>query len=114
MSTFLSKEIKDDLRKARASEKRRKARHRVRFDNSMYTVIELWENGFSVESENAPNMRGLVDIFEGPNHLSRCLIIASDEQNGEVTFEFKRRTLAEDQAPLDFVLPSDAPIVLLN
>lgn len=114
MSTFLSKEIQDGLDKARAREKRSKALHRVRFDDSMYPVIELWENGFSVESENAPNMRGLVDIFEGSNHLSRCLIIASDEQNGEVRFEFKRRTLAEDQAPLDFVLPSDAPIALLN
>ena len=114
MSTFLSKEIQDGLDKAHARKKRRKALHRVRFDGSMYPVIELWENGFSVESENASKMRGLVDIFEGPNHLSRCLIIASDEQNGEVKFEFKRRTLAEDQAPLDFVLPSDAPIALLN
>ena len=53
MSTFLSKEIQDGLDKARAREKRGKALHRVRFDDSMYPVIELWENGFSVESEIA-------------------------------------------------------------
>ena len=114
MSTFLPREIQDGLDKARASEKRRKARHRVRFGGSMYPVINLWENGFSVETENTPNMRGLVDIFEGANHVFRCLIIASDEHNGEVSFEFKRSTLVEDQAPLDFVRPSDSPIALLN
>ncbi len=114
MSTFLPKEVQEGLDKARVNEKRRKARHRVKFDGNMYPVVDLWDNGFSVESEDAPQMRGLVDIFEGPTHLSRCLIIASDEKNGEVSFEFKRSTLVEDQAPLDFALRSDAPIALLT
>ena len=114
MTTFLPKEVKEDLEKARAIEKRRRARHRIRFDGNMYPVIDLWENGFSVESKDAPKMRGLVDIFEGSTHLSRCLIIASNEWNGEVAFEFKRSTLVEDQAPIDFVRPKGSPIALLN
>ena len=114
MTTFLPKEVQQDLDRARALKKRLKSRHRVRFGGNMYPVIDMWKNGFSVESGDAPKMGGLVDIFEGANHLSRCLIIASDEQNGEVMFEFKRSTLVEDQAPLDFVRSSNTPIALLN
>ncbi len=80
----------------------------------MYPVLKLWTTGFSVDAENAPHMRGLVDIFEGPKHVSQCLIVASDEENGEVKFEFKRSTPTSDKAALDFVRSPDAPVALLN
>ena len=114
MTTFLSKEVQKGLLEARAQQKRRKARYRVQFDGSMYPVLKLWTTGFSVDAENAPHMRGLVDIFEGPKHVSQCLIVASDEENGEVKFEFKRSTPTSDKAALDFVRSPDSPVALLN
>ena len=59
-------------------------------------------------------MRGLVDLFEGSNHFSRCLIIASDEQDGEVKFEFKRSTPPIDKAALDFARRTNARVALPN
>ena len=114
MSTFLSKELQKGLDDARASDKRRKSRFRVQFDGDMYPVLKMWDSGFSVESDRVPQMRGLVDLFDGARHLSRCLIVASDEENGELAFEFKRSTPAKDKAPTDFPRIKSAPIALLN
>ena len=114
MTTYLSKEVQQSLNEARAQRKRKKTRYRVQFDGSMYPVLKLWDTGFSLGSEAAPQMRGLVDLFEGSNHFSRCLIIASDEQDGEVKFEFKRSTPPTDKAALDFARRPNAPVALLN
>ena len=114
MSTFLSKELQKGLDDARASDKRHKSRLKVQFDGDMYPVLKMWDTGFSVGSDRAPQMRGLVDLFDGARHLSRCLIVASDEENGELAFEFKRSTPAKDNAPLDFERIKSAPIALLN
>ena len=40
--------------------------------------------------------------MDGSKHLYQCLIVASQEEDGEMLYEFKRATVAEDQAPLDF------------
>ena len=114
MTTFLSKEVQQDLNEARSKHKRKKARYRVQFDGSTYPVLKLWDTGFSVGSEAAPHMRGLIDLFEGSNHFSRCLIIAAAEQDGEVKFEFKRSTPPADKAALDFARRPSAPVALLN
>ena len=37
-----------------------------------------------------PALRGFVDVFEGGEHNPSVLIIASNEENGELQFEFKR------------------------
>lgn len=74
MTTFLSKEVQKGLLEARAQQKRRKARYRVQFDGSMYPVLKLWTTGFSVDAENAPHLRGLVDILKAQN---MCLNVLS-------------------------------------
>jgi len=114
VSTFLSKDLQKGLADALANDKRRKSRIKVQFDGDMYPVLKVWDSGFSVEADKAPRMRGLVDLFDGARHLSRCLIVASDEENGELAFEFKRNTPVEDEAPIDFERIKSAPIALLN
>ena len=114
MTTYLSKVVRQGLTDARAQHKRKKARYRVHFDGSIYPVLKFWDAGFSLWAEAAPNMRGLVDLFEGSNHFSQCLIVASDEQDGEVKFEFKRSTPPTDKAALDFARRPNAPVALLN
>ena len=114
MTTFLSKELHDDLTRAQKDKKVKKSRLRVEFDGALVPVLKLWDNGFSMDIEHAPQLRGLVDIFDGSRHLSQCLIIASTEESGEIHFEFKRSTDVTDTPALDFVLPKDKPVALLN
>ena len=114
MTTFLSKELHADLTSAQKDKKLKKSRLRVEFNGALVPVLKLWDNGFSMDIEHAPQLRGLVDIFDGSRHLSQCLIIASTEENGEIHFEFKRSTDVTDTPALDFVLPKNKPVALLN
>ena len=98
----------------RAQHKRRRAPYRVQFDGSIYPVLQLWDADFFLRAEAAPHMRGLVASFEGSNHFSRHLIIASDEQDGEIKFEFKRSTTPIDKAALDSARRPNAPVALLD
>ncbi len=64
--------------------------------------MRLTKNGFSVEAEMAPMIRGLVDLYDGDRHLKQCLIVVSKEENGLVLFDFKRKTVTQTSAPKDF------------
>ncbi len=114
MYEFLPKEVREGLEKARKQDLYRKSRLRVHTDDEIFPVLKFWGTGFALDAENAPHLRGLVDLFDGSRHLYQCLIVASEEENGVMTYEFKRVTEARDKAPLDFVRPDDAPIALLG
>ena len=114
MSDFLPEAVRQGLEAARKDALRKSSRLRIMDGERMYPILRLWDRGFSLEAEDAPHLRGLVDIFDGGRHLYQCLIIASDEENGEMRYEFKRNTAAADKAPLDFERADDAPIALLG
>lgn len=113
MSTYLPQDIRDDLDAARLARLKKRNRLRVLVGGDAYPVLRLWRSGFSVEAEAVPAMRGLVDVYDGPRHLYQCLIVASAEEAGEMRYEFKRNTPAEDRAPLDHARDPDAPVALL-
>ena len=114
MTTFVSKEVADGLEVARKNALRKKSRLRVRAGSNTLTILKYWDNGFTVDMEDAPQLRGLVDLYDGTLHLYQCLIIASSEDGDEMHYEFKRNTLAVESAPLDFVREVDAPIALIS
>lgn len=113
MTTFLSKEVREGLEAARLASLRKASRLRVQVGDDIHPVLALWKNGFSVEAAVAPHLRGLVDLYDGANHLYQCLIIASEAEAGEMRYEFKRLTQAHDQAPLDFYRDPEAPVAYL-
>jgi len=113
MSEFLPKEVREGLKAARKADLRRKSRLRVHVGDKMFPVLRFWESGFALDAENAPQLRGLVDLYNGGVHLYQCLIVASAEENGEMQYEFKRSTEAVDKAPLDFYREENAPVALL-
>lgn len=113
MNTYVPKAVQEALDTARLQGMRKKSRLRVMADNELYPVLRIWKTGFSVEADTAPMLRGLVDIYEGARHLSQCLIVASEEEGGEMRYEFKRSTLTSDTAPLDFYKSPDAPAGLI-
>ena len=102
MSTFLSKDVLAGIEAAQKTGLKKKNRLRVEFNKYHYPVMWLTQNGFCVEAEMAPMIRGLVDLYDGDKYLKQCLIVASKEENGLVHFDFKRKTATQTSAPKDF------------
>ncbi|PIE14946.1 MAG: hypothetical protein CSA68_08260 [Rhodobacterales bacterium] len=114
MSVYLPKEVEEGLKKARRQGLRRKNRLRVHTGDEVFPVLRFWETGFALDLENAPHLRGFVDIFDGGKHLYQCLVVASEENQDEMIYEFKRSTVAKDKAPLDFARDANAPVALIE
>lgn len=114
MTEYLPKELRDGLKAANQLARAKKSRLRVRAGDELIPVIRFWDKGFAVETEAAPRLRGLVDIYDGTRHLFQCLIVAADEDDGEMCYDFKRATPATDHVPLDFERPDDAPAGLIG
>lgn len=114
MEFSLSKEVQSGLDQARIAALKKSSRLRIDANGKLYRVLRMWKTGFSMEAEQAPErLRGLVDMYDGAAHLFQCLIIAAEEENGEVLFEFKRATAVADKPPLDFEKDEGAPVALI-
>lgn len=114
MSTFVPKEVREDIEAARLAGLRKTSRLRVRAGDDIYPVLRMWKTGFSVAADEVPALRGLVDLLDGTKHIYQCLIVAAEAEAGEMRYEFKRRTVAADRAPLDFYRDPGAPVGLLR
>jgi len=114
MEAYFSKEVMDGLKRADALAERKKSRLRVQAGEEVYTVLRSWETGFAVDADAVPDLRGLVDLYDGGRHLSQCLIIRSELDGNARNYEYKRRTEAVDAPPIDYERPIDAPIALLR
>lgn len=114
MSDYLPREVRDGLQMARKQTLKRKSRLRVRVGERDYGILRYWNAGFSLDIEDAPHLRGLVDVYDGAHHVSQCLIVASEEGEGEMVFEFKRETRHSETAPLDYERDPNAPVALLG
>ncbi|MBM1310008.1 hypothetical protein JQT66_07510 [Sulfitobacter mediterraneus] len=114
MEIFFSKEVQAGLDAARRDSLRKASRLRIDVNGVIYPVLRMWKTGFAVEAEDAPKLRGLVDLYDGANHLFQCLIIASEEEAGEMRYEFKRATAVASAAALDFEKAADAPVGLIS
>lgn len=112
MSFFLPKDVREGLERARRLDAIRKSRLRIHADGRAWPVIRLSDEGFSLPAD-APRLRGLVDLYDGARHVAQCLIVASEEDAGEMRYEYKRRTEAADRAPVDFERDIAAPVALL-
>lgn len=114
MLEFLPEDIRRGLLMARARPAKGSRRLCVHLNDAVFPVLRLWEGGFAVDSARTPRLRGLVDIFDGPRHLSQCLIIAAAVDGDSMIYEFKRETVANDRAPLDYAPDDTRPAGYLN
>jgi hypothetical protein len=114
MTDFLTDELREGLLMARKLAAKKSARLRVQVGDAVYPVLRIWKDGFSLDADDAPHMRGLVDLYDGARHTAQCLVIAAQEEGGEMRYEFKRSTQAHDAAPLDFARDENAPVALLG
>ena len=113
MESFLSDEVRRGLDQARKRATKASSRLCVHVGDTVYRVTKTFDNGFCVPAEVGAELRGLVDVYDGPKHLFQCLIVCAELADDEVHYEYKRTTEAVDQAPVDFVREEDAPIALL-
>lgn len=113
MDNVLPSDVQKGLDAARRAAMLKGNRLRVRAGDDTHRVLRYWPQGFAMAID-APRLRGLVDIYDGARHLSRCLIIAASEEGDELHYEFKRMTEASGTQPLDFVRRPDAPAALLG
>ncbi len=114
MTSFLPKEVQQGLEAARKKEMRKKNRLRVKADGEVFKVLQFQDDGFSLDVEDPPHLRGLVDLYDGAKHLYQCLVVASVQDNGETFYEFKRATPHMEKPPLDFVQEDEAPVALVT
>ena len=114
MSTFLPRDVQAGLDAERDRASRDSSRLKIKTGKESFRILRLWQNGFALEDEYAPAIRGFVDIYDGERHLYQCLVIASEDLEGERRVEFKRSTLATDRPPLDFFLEDTAPVALIG
>lgn len=113
MSEYLPQSVREELELARKEKLRSKSRMRVKAGGELFTILRHWDSGFALDADDAPKLRGLVDVFDGGRHLSQCLIVATEEAGGETVYEFKRATPHAEKAPLDYEIAENAPLGLI-
>ncbi|MGX9351991.1 hypothetical protein ACS3QZ_12380 [Shimia sp. W99] len=114
MSTYVPPEVQKGLDAARKKDLKRRNKLRVEADGRSFRVLRFQEDGFTLDVEDAPHLRGLVDLYDGGRHFLQCLIVASEEEAGEMRYEFKRATQATDKPPVDFEQPEFVPAGLIT
>ena len=113
MSPFLPKSIIDELALARQRTRRKRATWAVHVGEHVFPILDFGENGFVIDINHGPRLRGLVDIYEGPRHLYEALIVATAQDGDVMRYEFKRNTAAATTPALDFAAREDSLILLL-
>ena len=114
MSTYVPLAVQEGLDAARLARLRAASKLRIQTADGYFRVLRLWEGGFSVASDDAPHLRGFVDLYDGPTQLFQCLIVASSEEAGEMRYEFKRMTAVSHTPPSDFEREADVPLALIT
>jgi hypothetical protein len=114
MMTVLRSEVQAGLDDARKRALKRSNRLSIKAGHQWFKILRLMDDGFSVEAEAAPHLRGLVDLYDGARYLSRCLIVASEEEGGELRYEVKQMTAAADEQPLDYERAENAQVGLIE
>lgn len=114
MDMHLPPDVQEGLDKARRAALLKSSRLTVEAGGVSYRILRAWPGGFAVEAADAVHLRWLVDLYDGPRHLSQCLIVAASEEGGELHFEYKRMTPVSNGQPVDFVRAPNAPVALLE
>jgi hypothetical protein len=114
MTEFLPKDLQEQLTSARRQARRKAVTRVVHVGDEAFPILDYSDTGFAVDADDAAHLRGLIDIYEGPTHMTRALIVASVQDGDLMRYEFKRNTRASAVAPADFERETPAPERLLT
>lgn len=90
MDTFLPKGFEPGLARPGLSRSVRATQLCVVAGGVYYPVLRRWATGFAVRAGEVPELSGVVDLYDGAEHLHQCLITGKDQANGEIVFAVKR------------------------
>ena len=114
MSTFVSADLQAGLDEARNMQAVKAARMKLVASDGAWPILRMWDTGFAIPLDQAPHIRGFVEIYEGESHLFQCLIVAAEVVGDELHFGFKRMTAIREKAPVDFAEAPDRPVALIE
>ena len=96
MDAVIPPEVAGELEGDRRAQARRRSRYSVRSEDCELPVLELTPDGFVIEAEGPPPLRGYTDIFLGDERILHGLVICTWAQDGLVGYEFKRGSAANE------------------
>ncbi len=114
MTTFLPPEVQAGLDDARKLAQKKSNRLHICADGKTYQVLYAWEDGFALNAATTENLRGRIELYDGVNLLSQCLIVAAELDGDDMRFEYKRMTEVTSTQPLDFYKAPNAPVALIE
>lgn len=109
MFEFLPEDVRRGLEAAQRKARRRASRLSVQVGATVVPILSMGAQGFSVEAVRSPALRGLVDIYDGPRHLSQALIIAVREEGGEMHYEYKSERVVSPGPARDYAEERERP-----
>lgn len=102
MDSALPTHVTHALDEKAESRLRKPGAFRVRAGEQEARVTELASDGFVIQADGRPPLRGYADIFKGDQQVLRGLVICSWAHDGLVGYEFKRGT-TDGTMPVDYV-----------
>ncbi len=112
--SYLPNDIQTALDQARENLTRVSHSLTLRAGGRAYPVLRLVEDGVAVSLGEAPHLGGLVDLYDGDQHVSQCLITASRDEGAVRIFEFKRVTAVANAPAIDYERAAFQPAGLLT
>lgn len=108
--SFLPREVLEGLVQARRLHRRKSGGGmRVQVGQAWYPIRAYDETGFEVARDDAPKLRGLVEIHDGARMVRSALIVAAETLDGAIRYGFKRATAVRSTQPLDYETGGEAP-----
>ena len=99
MESSLPPGLASEMEVARRNLTRRKGRYAVLAGDRRHPLMALSAEGFAIEADGRPPLRGYVDILEGETRIDRRLVVCSWAEDGLVGYEFKRDSAGAAVAP---------------
>lgn len=109
---FMRTDIVDELNAPAI--RKRGPRYAMRSGDQVYPILRMERDGFTIAAEQAPALRGFVDITLNEDRIARCLIFCNGCEDGIVSYGFKRMTADGPPTPTDFVTDPHKPAALLT
>ena len=101
MDVFLPEGFEPGLRRPHMGRPARTRNLCVSAAGVIYPVLRRWASGFSVSAEDVPTLSGVVDLYDGAEHLHQCLITQCEQRDGEIFFTIKRSSGVDYRAVFD-------------
>ncbi len=90
MDIFLPKGFEPGLSRPRMGRQMRAPQLSVAVCGVIYPVLRRWATGFAVSAAEVPTLSGVVDLYDGAEHLHQCLITSCEHADDEHVFTIKR------------------------